>query len=204
MKNKENGKVYPEVEWVATYRRARFRGPSLKVVTFYSLQLKFWVLDRFSGKTLNIYYPGSHFVLIRLWWKEKDRGLCWDFEFGKKVQVLRLNSIFSKFCICSNHSRPTVWSDFTLLLLELVVQRPCYFFEATYLRLLFAVNNFVQVRRYSDYPPSYDALSSDQAPPSYNSVVIIEEEAPPGDRSSRSSGIRTYVYDPARRISIEV
>nr|XP_009859049.1 uncharacterized protein LOC100176148 [Ciona intestinalis]XP_026690742.1 uncharacterized protein LOC100176148 [Ciona intestinalis] len=59
------------------------------------------------------------------------------------------------------------------------------------------------VRRYSDFPPSYEALT-EQSPPSYNSVVIIEEEAPPGDRSSRASGIRTYVYDPARRISIEV
>ena len=62
----------------------------------------------------------------------------------------------------------------------------------------------LKVRRYSDFPPSYETLSSDQPPPSYNSVVIIEEEAPPGDRSSRCSGIRTYVYDPARRISIEV
>ncbi|CAK8691666.1 unnamed protein product [Clavelina lepadiformis] len=59
------------------------------------------------------------------------------------------------------------------------------------------------VRRHSDFPPSYEQLIS-ELPPSYHSVVIIEEEAPPGDRSSRSSGIRTYVYDPSRRISIEI
>lgn len=59
------------------------------------------------------------------------------------------------------------------------------------------------VRRYSDFPPSYETLSLQ--PPSYDSVVIIEEETgtPTRDRR-RSSTVRTYVYDPMRRVSIEV
>lgn len=64
-------------------------------------------------------------------------------------------------------------------------------------------DNLLQVRRYSDFPPSYETLSLQ--PPSYDSVVIIEEDTgtPSRDRR-RSSTVRTYVYDPMRRVSIEV
>ncbi|XP_039258024.1 uncharacterized protein LOC120334584 [Styela clava] len=60
------------------------------------------------------------------------------------------------------------------------------------------------VRRYSDFPPSYETLL--EQPPSYDSVVIIEEETSTTGRgdSRRNSAVRTYVYDPMRRVSIEV
>lgn len=58
------------------------------------------------------------------------------------------------------------------------------------------------VRRYSDFPPSYETLL--EQPPSYDSVVIIEEETATGRGSRRNSAVRTYVYDPMRRVSIEV
>lgn len=58
------------------------------------------------------------------------------------------------------------------------------------------------VRRNSDEPPSYDTLQ--QPPPSYNSVVIIESETPGSEENGRKPSIQRYIYDPSRRVSIQV